>query len=130
VQRQAVALAPGDFQTHYRLYLCLEKNGKSDEAQKVQARLERIEGDIRRLQDISRVKMQHTPHDPALHYELGVIAMRAGAVEEGLRWLHSALEENPNHAATHKALMEYYLKIGDFGRAEQHRQKAGRDQFK
>jgi hypothetical protein len=47
------------------------------------------------LKDISQVKMQNAPHDPALHYEVGVIAMRAGAVEEGLRWLHSALKETP-----------------------------------
>jgi tetratricopeptide (TPR) repeat protein len=122
--RQAVALELGDYQAHYQLVLCLEKNGKSDEAQKVQARLEQIERDISRLQDISRVKMQHTPHDPALHYEAGVIAMRAGAVEGGLRWLHSALEEDPNYKPAHKALMEYYIRIGDFDSAAQHRRKA------
>jgi tetratricopeptide (TPR) repeat protein len=123
--REAVALEPGDYQAHYQLSLCLEKNGKPDEAQKEQAQLQQIEEDIKRIQSISMGEMQQRPHDPDLHYQAGTIALRAGAVEEGLRWLHSALRENPNHVPSHKALMEYYQRIGDFRRARQHREKAG-----
>jgi tetratricopeptide (TPR) repeat protein len=123
--RQAVEREPGDIQAHYQLVLCLEKNGKSEEARQAQARLEQIEGDMRRIQDIAREKMQQTPHDPNLHYELGVIALRYGLVESGLRWLHRALKEDPHHAPSHKALMEYYQRIHDFGRAAEHRRQAG-----
>lgn len=123
--RQAIAQEPGDLLAHYQLFLCLGKNGKAEEAQQVQARLEQIESDVQRAQDIAREKMQRTPHDPDLHYELGIIALRVGAREAGLRWLHRALQEDPNHAPTHKALMEYYQHIRDFGRAAEHRRKAG-----
>jgi len=123
--RQAVDLEPGDFQAHYQLALCLDRNGKSDEAQKVQARLQQIEEDVKRIQEIATVQMQQHPHDPELHYQAGTIALRAGSVEEGLRWLHNALKEDPNHAPSHKALMEHYQRIGDFRRAREHREKAG-----
>jgi predicted Zn-dependent protease len=123
--RQAVERQPGDILAHYQFALCLEKNGKAEEAQQVRAHLVEVEGDMRRIQDISKEKMQQSPHDPDLHYELGAIALRYGLVESGLRWLHRALNEDPNHAPTHKALMEYYQSIGAFGRAAEHRRKAG-----
>lgn len=123
--RQAVEREPGDVLAHYQLALCLEMNGKSEEAQRVRARLEEVEGDMRRIQDISRDKMQQSPHDPDLHYELGVIALRYGLVESGLLWLHRALKEDPNHAPTHKVLMDYYHRTRDFARAAEHRRKAG-----
>jgi tetratricopeptide (TPR) repeat protein len=123
--RQAIDLEPGDGLAHYHLVLCLEMNAKSEEAQQARARLEQVEGDMRRILDIAREKMQQSPHDPDLHYELGAIALRHGLVESGLRWLHRALEVDPNHVLTHKALMEHYRSIGNFARAAEHRQKAG-----
>jgi Tfp pilus assembly protein PilF len=54
-----------------------------------------------------------------------MISLRAGAAEEGLRWLNSALKEDPHYAPAHKALADYYQRHGDFNRAAQHRQKAG-----
>jgi tetratricopeptide (TPR) repeat protein len=123
--RQAILLEPGDVPAHYQLVLCLEMNGKLEEAEQARARLEQVEGDMRRVQDIAREKMQRTPHDPDLHYELGAIALRHGLDESGLRWLNRALEEKPDHVSTHKLLMEYYRRIGNFVRAAEHRRKAG-----
>jgi tetratricopeptide (TPR) repeat protein len=122
--RQAVALEPGDSQAHYHLFLCLEQNGKPEEARKEQARLTQIEEDIKLIQEITNGKLEADPHNVTLLYQVGTIALRAGSIEEGLRWLHRALKEDPNHVDTHKALMEYYQRIGDFGRAREHRQKA------
>jgi predicted Zn-dependent protease len=123
--RQAIAQDPGDIQSHYQLVLCLEKNGKSEEARQAQARLDQIEADIKRIQEISYVSMQMAPHDPALHTEVAKISLRAGAVEEGLRWLHNALQEDPDYKPAHQILMEYYEHAGDFGRAKEHRRKLG-----
>ena len=121
--RAAASVELADYQTHYQLYQCLEQNGKIKEAQQEQDRLRQIEEDMKVIQAISAVEMQQSPHDPNLHYQAGTILLRAGSIEEGLRWLHSALKENPNHIPTHKALMEYYERIGDIGRAREHRQK-------
>jgi Tfp pilus assembly protein PilF len=53
-----------------------------------------------------------------------MISLRAGAAKEGLRWLQSALHENPRHVGAHKALASYYQKIGEAGRALQHQDLA------
>jgi Tfp pilus assembly protein PilF len=60
-----------------------------------------------------------------VQYQVGMVALRAGAVEEALGWLYAALREDPDHAPSHKALMEHYQKTGDFARAAEHRAKAG-----
>jgi tetratricopeptide (TPR) repeat protein len=122
--RQAATLDPGDFQIHYQLYQCLEQRGKAEEARALQLHLKEIEADIRRIQEIVGVQMQQNPHDANLHYEAGMISLRAGAAKEGLRWLQSALRENPRHVAAHKALASYYQKTGEPGRAMQHQELA------
>ncbi len=46
---------------------------------------------------------------------------RNGLESEGLRWLESALVEDPRHAPTHRALTDFYARAGDKEKAEQHR---------
>ncbi len=121
--QRAVALEPGDLPSRYQLALCLERNDKSEEARQEQARLRALEADAQRLQEISTVKMQQDPHNADLHYQAGIIALRVGNVAEGLRWLHSALRENPNHQETHRELMKYYQSIRDFQSVREHRAK-------
>jgi tetratricopeptide (TPR) repeat protein len=123
--RKAVQLEPGDHQANYQLWLCLDQNGKAEEARKVWDHMDQITEDMRVIQDIAATKMQRTPHDPALHYKVGMISLRAGSTEEGLRWLQSALKEDPAYAPAHLALANYYQRRGDLNRAAQHRQKAG-----
>lgn len=122
--RRASVLLLGDRQVQYTLYLCLMDLGKTEEAKAAQARWKQIEDDIGRIQEIATFKMQKDPHDANLHYEAGSISMRAGQSREALRWFHSALREDPQHAATHRALAAYYQSIGQFGRAGRHRQMA------
>jgi tetratricopeptide (TPR) repeat protein len=122
--RELTQLAPGSYQSHHQLYLCLKQNGKTDEAQAVQKRAKEVEADSRRYTDIIRGHMQRTPHDAGLHYELGMILMRMGSPREGLRWLESALREDPRHAPTHRSLALYYQKAGQTGRAARHLEQA------
>ena len=122
--REATQAAPGSYQVHYQLYLCLQQQGKTEAARAVHTRAKEIEADQRRFSDIIRDGMQRSPHDAGLHYELGMIQMRMGAPKEGLRWLESALREDPRHAPTHRALALYYQKAGQAGRAARHREQA------
>jgi predicted Zn-dependent protease len=117
----AARVEPADYEIHYHLYLALKQNGKADEARAEQARLKHIEEDLAHIQDIVSVQMQRQPHNPDLHYEVGMISLRAGAVQEALRWFASALREDPYHAPTHRALAEYYDRMGEPGRASRHR---------
>jgi predicted Zn-dependent protease len=118
--REVTKLAPGSYQSHYQLYLCLQQNGKTEEARTVHARAKEIEADNRRFNEIIRDRMQRSPHDAGLHYEVGMILMRMDSPKEGLRWLESALREDPRHVATHRALALYYTKAGQAGRAARH----------
>lgn len=121
--RQAVQQDPSDYNARDRLAFCLEQNGKPAEADKEREQIKQMEKDMEEIQSIVRVQMEQSPHNADLHYKVGMISLRAGAAAEGLRWLHSALKEDPNHQGAHKALMEYYQRIGDFGRAREHKQK-------
>jgi tetratricopeptide (TPR) repeat protein len=118
--RQAVAVAPHESDVNYSLYQCLEQLGKHQEAAEVLAQLKRVETDLARIADLSSA-IARTPHDAALRCEAGTILLRNGLESEGLRWLESALGEDPAHAATHQAFADYYERVGDSERAAQHR---------
>jgi predicted Zn-dependent protease len=122
--RAAAAQDSGDFQLHYRLYQCLVQNGKTDEAQEERARLRQLEADLRRINEIMTRQMQQTPHDAALHYEVGTLTLRSGTPKEAVRWFQSALKEDPDYAPAHKALADYYQRIGRAGEAARHRELA------
>jgi predicted Zn-dependent protease len=121
--RMAAGRTPYDRDITYALYLCLQQSGKSKEAEVYQAKLQEIEAQLGRLRQVTRQIME-TPHDPALRHEAGVIFLRSGQTKEGLRWLYSALQEEPRHRPTHQVLADYYESIGDKGQAAWHRQQS------
>jgi predicted Zn-dependent protease len=122
--REACRLEPNDYQAHYQLAQCLEQAHKREEARQLQVKLKQIEADTKRVREIVTTLMPRSPHDADLHYELGMIFLRSGAIVEALRWLESALKENPQHVATHQALAQYYQRVGQGGRAARHLQLA------
>jgi predicted Zn-dependent protease len=121
--RMAADLAPHDRDTTYALYLCLQQGGKAKEAEVYQVKLHEIEGQLSRLREVTR-RITETPHDPALRHEAGVIFLRSGQTKEGLRWLYSALQEEPRYRPTHQVLADYYESIGDKAQAAWHRKQA------
>jgi tetratricopeptide (TPR) repeat protein len=122
--REAAARDPSTAETHYHLSQCLTRQGKEAESKEVDAQLKRQEQDLKDIDELINGKMEQSRFDPALHYKAGMIAMRAGSEQEGVRWLESALELDPNYAPAHEALATYYQQIGDLGRAASHREKA------
>jgi tetratricopeptide (TPR) repeat protein len=122
--RRAAAREPGNYQIHFQWHQALVRTGQTEEARRVDGRMKQMERDIKRIQEIVTQKMQESPHDPELHYEVGMIALRAGAIQEGVRWLESALREAPGYRPAHEALAEYYTRIGNPGRAARHREMA------
>jgi tetratricopeptide (TPR) repeat protein len=123
--REACALEPGDHDAHYQLYQCLSQQpAKAAEAQELQARLQQIEADVRRMRDIVTAEMAKAPHDPDLDHEAGVILLRAGMPDEALRWFGQALKEDPRHGPTHQALADYYERTGNPRLAAEHRKLA------
>jgi tetratricopeptide (TPR) repeat protein len=124
--REAVALEPGNYGTHYQLYLCLTARKKPEEAREAHERMQRVEEDLKRIAQIVTEEMQRRPRDPDLCYEVAMIALRTGSPGEVLRWLKQAVRLDPHHAASHKALATYYQRMGNPGLAARHRELAGR----
>ncbi|HZT81079.1 MAG TPA: tetratricopeptide repeat protein [Gemmataceae bacterium] len=122
--KEGVARDPSDYQARHQLRLCLERAGKHAEAQEQQRRLEAMNRDMERLSQITREEMGRRPHDPALQCEVGAILVRAGAFNEGARWLQQALKEDPGYRPAHEALADLYQRTGNPGLAARHREQA------
>jgi tetratricopeptide (TPR) repeat protein len=122
--RRAAEAAPHEEDVVYALVLCLQQLGKSDEAATWQVRLDRIKADLVRLGAVVR-RIPEAPGDPELRREAGEILLRNGQEEEGLRWLRSALEQDPANRPTHRALADYFDRHGDKAEAQRHRELAG-----
>jgi len=105
--RRAVQLAPNDHEAHYHLGVCLDRLGRRDESRVHIERFKQIEADLARLEQFTAAAVKN-PRDPAPRREAGMICLRNGQIEEGLRWLSGARELAPNDPATHDALEEYF----------------------
>jgi tetratricopeptide (TPR) repeat protein len=127
--RQAFALAPHDRETAYSFAHCLQLCGKEAEAEKVRDRVKAIDALMQRTNELA-AEIGASPHDPAPRHEMGTIFLRSGQSTEGLRWLQSALQEDPDYRPTHEALAEYFTQVGDETQAVQHRQEALRSKGK
>jgi tetratricopeptide (TPR) repeat protein len=101
--RKARARAPGDQRALYALFLCLKQCGKHAEARECRIELDRIEDAKKRLNVLTR-QIAQTPHDPVPRYEAGMIFLDNGQDNEGIRWLVSALQEDPRHQPSRQAL--------------------------
>jgi predicted Zn-dependent protease len=122
--RRALAQAPFDRDINYNLVQCLLNQGKAEEARTQQARLDRISADFQRAAEVTRM-VAGSPKDPALRYEAGVILLRNGQEQEGVRWLLTALQVDPGHRPTHAALADFYERRGQPLEAARHRGAAG-----
>jgi predicted Zn-dependent protease len=122
--RRALARMPHDRQTAFALYQCLAQRGQTQEAQKYLAQVEALDADRKRLAELTEQVIK-AGHAPALRCELGLVCFRLGQEQDGLRWLISALVDDPTHAPTHRALADYYQRIGQAERAAYHRQRGG-----
>ena len=95
--RRALAHAPFDRDTNYNLVQSLLNQGKAEEARSQQSRLDRITADFQRASEVTR-QVAAAPKDPALRHEAGVLLLRNGREQDGLRWLFTALQVDPGTA--------------------------------
>jgi tetratricopeptide (TPR) repeat protein len=121
--RKALAGDPSDYPAGYALAQALLQLGKQAEAQQQLKRLERLQQDLKHLDELA-ARMDDTPHDPALDYEIGTLLLRNGRDKDGVRWLSYALLEDPHHRPSHRALAEYCERTGNKEAAERHRREA------
>jgi tetratricopeptide (TPR) repeat protein len=123
--RRASALKPFEYLYAYNLHQSLIHQNKSAEADEQLVRAEKLSVDQARMRDLVVDEIPRRPHDPRLRHEAGVILQGHGDYAEAIRWLQSALREDPNHRATHLALAECYDKTNRGELADEHRRLAG-----
>ncbi|MFL5244863.1 MAG: tetratricopeptide repeat protein [Gemmataceae bacterium] len=121
--RKAVALAPYEKETLFSFWQCLEKQQKFDEAKKWKARFDQVDIDLIRMTEVM-MQIRQTPRDPNLRLQAGKLLIENAQDVEGLRWLDSALQQDPNHQPTRQYLAAYFEKRGDQRRAAYFRQTA------
>jgi tetratricopeptide (TPR) repeat protein len=122
--QQSVVLARGDQQAYHYLQRALNQLGRKAEAKEAEDRRKALEADTRRLATIVTRELTTSPHKASLHCEIGLILMRGDQIVEGVRWLKSALKEDPHYKEAHEALADYYTRIGHLSGAARHRELA------
>ncbi len=101
--RKAVRASPHDRRIAHSLHRCLLALGRRDEAEKVGARVAEIDADLRRLDQVRQAVLER-PDDAALRCEGGLLFLRNGERQEGIRWLRRALRLDPKCQAARDAL--------------------------
>lgn len=122
--RRAVRVLPYDYESHYALGQALAQQGKKTAAKAQSKTTEDLKKRQERLGEIKSHDMTMRPHDPALHCELGMLLLSVGYPEVGVRWLHSALHQDPHYGPAHAALADYYAAHGNADQAAYHRRQA------
>jgi Flp pilus assembly protein TadD len=120
---------PGNVPTRHQYSLALARNGKKAAADREQAAARALEADHERINALVTGRLQASPNDPAVHHEIGLIALRSGQPAEALRWFQWALQVDPAHLPAHQSLAAFYHQTGNPALAARHRatvQKLGR----
>jgi tetratricopeptide (TPR) repeat protein len=108
--RETLVSDPNNAAARYMLVQCLRHNDKADEAERLEQESKQIQQDILRSDEIITRDLPKSPHSAALQCELGQLFLRRGRIDEGLRWLESALREDNGYEPAQKALKEYQKK--------------------
>jgi len=118
----AASLRPFDTTTRNALGKTLQALGKADEARPHLEYAAAAEESMSRVDRELRQVVQR-PKDPQLRYDIGLTLLRFGTPEDGVKWLQTVLELDPDHQAAHQALAAYFDSIGDAQQAALHRGK-------
>ena len=112
---------PRDLRSRYVLAEALRAAGRGGEAEahaKTYAELQRHAQQVERT---LRQRLHLRPDDAENRYQLGQYVLDYVSRAEGVSWLQSVLQYEPQHAGAHAALARYYEKVGDRELARRHR---------
>lgn len=122
--RRAAAALPDDYQAQWLLFQALQQQGKTADAAAHLRTVEQVRDRAERLSELQSRKLAEQPLDPGLHYEMGVLLLRAGHPDLGERWLLGAVALDPAYRPAHAALADLYDRAGKKAEADDHRRRA------
>jgi hypothetical protein len=106
----------------HQLTLALRAHGEDAEADRLVPRVEALRKDSARLDELVRI-IARNPDAAGPRHEAGVLALRLGRADDGVRYLEGALRTRGDHRPSHAALAEHFRRGGD-SRAEIHQKLA------
>jgi tetratricopeptide (TPR) repeat protein len=121
--RRSLDLDPTDVETQHLLIRCLERQGRSKEAQVMQ---KQEDNDRAMLKRVSETLKKDSVTDPASITEVGLLFLRAHNEQNerlGLYWLNRALDTDPDYQPALRALVEHYERNGQETKAAVHRRR-------
>ncbi len=122
--RTACRKLPGNVAAHHQWVQCLRQQGKDEEAKAADLHIQAIRDDNARLRAIITKELPASPRDARLQAEMGVLFLRLGSTDDGLRWLHRAVRLDPRQREANQALAVYHERAGLVEQARKHRQAA------
>jgi tetratricopeptide (TPR) repeat protein len=121
---QALQKKPLDPEARYSLVRTLQAQpDRGREAEEELARWKQARHTQDRLARLVRIELPSRPKDPELAREAGELFLGVGENKHGVYWLNRALRLDPGNAASHRALIAHYERIGKSAEAAEHRQK-------
>ena len=119
--RQILKRDPTDTEARFTLVKSLQRQGRASEAATELARYEKERALLQRANKLLQNDARRSSTDPDELCEIGSAFFRAGQERLGKYWLNLALERDPRHQASHRALAEHFEKKGDKKNAAEHR---------
>jgi len=122
--RKAEALYAHSTTNLYTMYLCLQQQGKVQEAKRYHARLKKRNADVDRLDLLTRKLISKDPKNPDIPYEIGMICFRNEDLPNAVYWMKKTLELRPWHAGANLAMAKHYENQGNQELAATYRRQA------
>lgn len=120
--QQVVDQQPYHIQARYLLATALQASGDREAASLEFRRAEVDDQAHRRVRVLWDALVIDDPFNVDYRYEVGTLLMNHGSPDAAASWLHSVLEIDPYHTATHAALTDYYRQSGQHDLAGLHAQ--------
>jgi Tfp pilus assembly protein PilF len=105
--QQAVEKNPRNWKVRYALVQALQAGGRSEEAARHAQIVDAASAAMTEV-DVLLSRAHSEPDNADVRCRLGEIFLEHVSIQQGLIWLHSALQIDPEHAAAHRALAEHY----------------------
>lgn len=107
----AIEIAPDDSAAHIALSNTLTRLGQNELADQYRERgtalLQSANENFRKIREILAQVLER-PTDPGLRTSVGKLMIEQGKIPEGLRWIETALQYDPNYAPALEIMRQYY----------------------
>jgi tetratricopeptide (TPR) repeat protein len=120
--RRALKVDPTDTDAEFALVAILQAQARWDEADAALEEHRKHTKMLRRVAQLLQQEAARPGSDPDSLSELGALFLPTNE-QVGLFWLHRALQQNPAHQPSHKALADYYEQKGEKDKAAFHRRQ-------